>query len=81
MDRVQNQVTSIRSDLKEQIDRAVQEVKTELRTEFKGSLDKKAVLLEMYVEMRVNEDRQSTASTLDRVLLYPFISCASPPTD
>ena len=35
MDRVQNQVTSIRSDLKEQIERAVLEVKTELRTEFK----------------------------------------------
>ena len=41
MDRVQNQVTSIRSDLKEQIDQVVQEVKTELRTEFKAALDKK----------------------------------------
>ena len=50
MDKVQNQVTSIRSDLKEQIERAVQEVKTELRIEFKATLDKKAVSLEMYVE-------------------------------
>ena len=31
MERVQNQVTSIRSDLKEQSERAVLEVKTELR--------------------------------------------------
>ena len=55
MDRVQNQVTSIRSDLKEQIDRAMQEVKTELRTKFKVALDKKAVSLETYVETRVCE--------------------------
>ena len=34
MDRIQKEVTSIRSDLKEQIDKAVQEAKTELRTEF-----------------------------------------------
>ena len=50
VDIVQNQVTSIRSDLKEQIERAVLEVKTELRTEFKAALDKKAVSLEKYVE-------------------------------
>ena len=57
MERVQNQVTSIHSDLKEQIDRAVQEVKTELRTEFKAALNKKTVLLETYVESKVNEVR------------------------
>ena len=39
MERVQNQVTSIRSDLKEQIERAILDVKTELRTEFKAALD------------------------------------------
>ena len=33
MDRIQNEVASIHSDFKEQIDRAVQEAKTELRTE------------------------------------------------
>ena len=37
MDKVQNQVTSIRSDLKEQIDQVVQQVKMELRTEFKAA--------------------------------------------
>ena len=67
MDRVQNQVTSIRSDLKEQIDRIVQEVKTELRTEFRATLDKKPVWLETYVETRVNEVRQSTTSTLEQL--------------
>ena len=67
MERVQNQVTSIRSDLKEQIDRVVQEVKTELRTEFKAALDRKPVSLETYVESRVNEIRQETNSTLEEL--------------
>ena len=67
MDKAQNQVTSICSDLKEQIDRAVQEVKTELRTEFSTALDKTAVLLQTYMEMRVNEVRQSTKSTLEEL--------------
>ena len=67
MDRVQNHVTSICSDLKEQIERAVLEVKTELRTEFKAALDKKAMSLEMYVESRVNEVRQETSSTLEQL--------------
>ena len=67
MDRVQNQVTSIRPDLKEQIDRAVQEVKTELKTEFRAALDKKTESLETYVETRVNEFRQSTTSTLEQL--------------
>ena len=40
-DIVQHQVTSIRSDLKEQIERAVHEVKTELKTETTTMLNKK----------------------------------------
>ena len=60
-------MTSIRSDLKEQIDQIVQEVKTELRTEFRATLEKKAVWLETYLEMRVNEVRQSTTSTLEQL--------------
>ena len=67
MGRVQNQVTSIRPDFKEQIERAVFEVKTELRTEFKAALDRKAVSLETYVESRVNEVRQETSSTLEQL--------------
>ena len=67
MERVQNQVTSIRSDLKEQIERVVLEVKTELRTEFKAALGKKVVSLETYVESRVNEVRQEISSTLDQL--------------
>ena len=67
MDRVRKKVTSIRSDLKEQIDQVVQEVKTELRTEFRAALGKRAVLLETYVEMRVNEVYQSTTSNLEQL--------------
>ena len=75
MDRVQNQVTFIRSDLKEQIDRVVLEVKTELRTEFKAALDKKAVLLETYVESRVNEVCQDTNSTLEQLKETVAVVC------
>ena len=60
-------MTSIRFDLKEQIERAILEVKTELRSEFKATLDRKAVLLETYVESRVNEVRQETSSTLEQL--------------
>ena len=67
MERVQNQVTSIRSDFREHIEQAVLEVKTELRTEFKAALDRKAVSLETYVESRVNEVRQETSSTLEQL--------------
>ena len=67
MDRVQNQVTSICSDFREHIEQAVLEVKTELRTEFKAALDRKAVSLKTYVESRVNEVRQETSSTLEQL--------------
>ena len=60
-------MTSIRSDLKEQIERAILEVKTELRTEFKAALDRKVMLHETYVESRVNEVRQETSSTLEQL--------------
>ena len=60
-------MTSIRSDLKEQIERAILEVKTELRIEFKAALDRKAVSLETYVESRVNEVRRVTSSTLKQL--------------
>ena len=60
-------MTSIRSDLKEQIERAILEVKTELRTEFRAALDRKAMSLETYVESRVNEVRQETSSTLEQL--------------
>ena len=77
MDRVQNQMTSIRSDLKEQIDRAMLEVKTELRTEFKAALDKKTVLLETYVESRVNEVHQETSSILEQLKETVVAVCES----
>ena len=67
MDKVQNQVTSTHSDLKEQINQAVQKVKTKLRTEFKAALDKKVVSLETFVESRVNEVCQDTNSTLEQL--------------
>ena len=67
MDRVQHQVTSISSDLQEQINRAVQEVKTELRTKFVAMLNKKVVLLEARVEAKANQIHQDTASTLEEL--------------
>ena len=42
-------------------------MKTELRTEFKAALDRKAVSLETYVESRVNEVRRETSSTLQQL--------------
>ena len=68
-------MTSIRSDFKEQIDQVVQKVKTELRTEFKVALDKKAVLLETYVESRVNEVCQDTNSTLEQLKETVAVVC------
>ena len=64
MDRVQQQVTSTRSDLQEQINRAVHKAKTELRTEFATMLNPKVALLKARVEAKANEIRQDTASTL-----------------
>ena len=40
---------------------------TDLRTEFRAALDKKAISLETYVETRVNEVRQDTNSTLEQL--------------
>ena len=65
MDSVQNRVTSIRSDVTEQVDRSLQQLKNELRTEFQTALDNRAVSLETYVQSRVNEVRQETYSTLE----------------
>ena len=67
MDRIQNEVTSSRSDLKEQIDRAVQEAKTKLRTELAAMINQKVVLLEARVEAKVNEVRQNTTSLLEEL--------------
>ena len=60
MDNIQPQVTSICLDLEEQIDRAVHQMKTELRSEFQAALDGRAVSLETYMEMKVNSIRQDT---------------------
>ena len=57
MDGIQNKVISILSDLKEQMDRAVQEAKTELRAELAPMINRKVVLLEAHVEAKVNEVR------------------------
>ena len=67
MDRIQNEVTSIRSDLKEQIKRVVQEAKTELRTEFVAMINQKVVSLEACVEAKVNEIREDTTSILEEL--------------
>ena len=67
MDRAQYQVISIRSKLQEQINRAVQEAKTELRIEFVATLNRKVVSLEVCVEAEANEIHQDTASTLEEL--------------
>ena len=46
MDKIQQKVTSIRSDIEEKIKRVVDEAKTELRTEFEAMLNQKVVSLE-----------------------------------
>ena len=50
MDIVQQQVTSIRFDLQEQLNKAVHEAKSELRTEFAAMLNIKVVSLKARVE-------------------------------
>ena len=67
MNRIQNEVTSIRSDLKEQMDRVVQEAKTELRTGLAAVINQKVVSLEARVEAKVNEVRQDTTSLLEEL--------------
>ena len=65
--RIQNEVTSIRPDLKEQIDRAVLEAKTELRTELAAMINRKVVSLETQMEVKINEVRQGTTSLLEEL--------------
>ena len=67
MDRIQNEVTSIRPDLKEQINRAVQEAKTELRTELASLINQKVVSLETCMEAKINEVRQGITSLLEEL--------------
>ena len=67
MESVQNQVTSIRSDFKEQIDRAVLEAKTELRTELAAMINRKVVSLETRMEAKINEVHQGTTSLLEEL--------------
>ena len=67
MDRIKKQVTSIRSDLQEQIERVVHEVKTKLRTNFTAALNKKVPLLEARVAARINEVLQDTIFTLEEL--------------
>ena len=50
--------------MKEQIDRVVQEAKTELRTEFAAMINQKVVSPEAHVEAKINEIRQDTTSSL-----------------
>ena len=67
MDNIQPQVTSIRLDLEERIDRVVHLMKTELRSEFQPPLNEKVVSLEAYMEMQKNSIRQDTTSTLEQL--------------
>ena len=53
--------------LKEQIDRVVQEVKIELRTELVAMINRKVVSLEACMEAKINEVRQGTTSLLEEL--------------
>ena len=66
-------MTSIRSGLQEQIDKAMHEAKTELRTEFAAMLNRKVVLLDACVEAKANEIRQDTASTLEELKSFVVV--------
>ena len=67
MGRIQNEMASIRSDLKEQLDKAMQEAKAEWRTEFAAMIKQKVILLEACVEAKINEVRQDTTSLLEEL--------------
>ena len=67
MESVQNQVTSIRSDFKGQIDQAVLEAKTELRTELAAMINRKVVSWETRMKAKINEVRQGTTSLLEEL--------------
>ena len=67
MDRIQNEVTFIRSDLQEQINRAKQEAKTELRTELAAMINRRVVSLEARMKAKINEVRQDTTSLLEEL--------------
>ena len=60
-------MTSIHLDLKEQIDRAVLEAKTELRTELAAMINRKVVSLETRMEVKINEVRKGTTSLLEEL--------------
>ena len=70
-------MTSIRSDLKEQLDRAVHEAKTELRTEFTAMLNRKVESLEARVEAKASEIHQDIASTLEELKSIVVAICES----
>ena len=67
MESIQKQVTSIRSDLKEQIDWAVLEAKIELRIEMATMINRKVVSLETRMEAKINEVHQGTTSLLEEL--------------
>ena len=67
MESIQKQVTSIRSNFKEQVDQAVLEAKTELRTEMAAMINRKVVSLETQMEAKINEVRQGTTSLLEEL--------------
>ena len=70
-------MTSIFSDLKEQIDRVVQEAKTELRTDLAAMVNQKVVSLEARVEAKVNEVHQDTTSLLEELKTTMVVVCES----
>ena len=70
-------MTSICSNLKEGIDKVVQEAKTELRTEFVVIINRKVVPLKARVEAKVNKVHQDTTSLLEELKATMAVVCES----
>ena len=81
MERIENEVTFTRSDLNEQIGRAVEEAKTKLRTELAPMINKKVVSLEARVEAKINEVRQDTTSLVGELKTIVVAICESQEKD
>ena len=62
--KVPKQLTSIHSDVQEQIQRAVEEVQRELNTQFVIVMNKKMASLEAWMEVQYNEVHEETAFIL-----------------
>ena len=67
VDKVEEQMTSIRSNLKMQAYLAVDYISTGLKTEILTKVDRKMIALETRLMHHMNEDHQTTATRLQEI--------------